>query len=101
MGDIARYAAPHPRRRRAADSGGRRPRSVNRRDRECCFPQLKEVDAQMQKSLSNPLRERIYFASPEEIHERIVKLRKEAAKAKPKNLPTLAAELLGEIEYMI
>ena len=64
---------------------------------EKAIPQLKEIDAQTQKGLSNNLRERIYFAKPEEVHERVAKLRKEAAKKKPKDLPKLAAELLGEL----
>ena len=64
---------------------------------EKAIPQLKEIDAQNQKGLSNNLREKIYFAKPEEIHERLAKVRKEAAKKKPKDLPRLAAELLGEL----
>jgi tetratricopeptide (TPR) repeat protein len=64
---------------------------------EKAIPQLKEIDAQTQKGLSSNLRERIHFAKPEEIHERLAKLRKEAAKKKPKDLPKLAAELLGEL----
>jgi len=64
---------------------------------ERALPQLKEIDLQTQKSLSSTLRDRIHFARPEEIHERVAKLRREAAKKKPKNLPNLAAELLGEL----
>jgi tetratricopeptide (TPR) repeat protein len=64
---------------------------------EIAIPQLKEIDVQTQKGLSNNLRERIYFAKPEEIHLRLAKIRKEAAKEKPKDLPKLVADLLGEL----
>jgi hypothetical protein len=64
---------------------------------EKAIPQLKEIDVQTQKSLSSNLRERIHFGKPEEIHERLAKVGKEAAKKKPRDLPKLAADLLGEL----
>ncbi len=64
---------------------------------EKAIPQLKEIDVQTQKGLSNKLRERIHFGKPEEIHERLARIRKEAAKKKPRDLPKLAADLLGEL----
>jgi len=67
------------------------------KDIEIAIPQLKEIDAQTQKGLTIYLRERIYFAKPEEIHERLAKVGKEAAKKKPRDLPKLAADLLGEL----
>ena len=64
---------------------------------EIAIAKLKEIDAQTQKGLSNNLRERIYFAKPEAIHGRLANIRKEAAKKKSRDLPKLAADLLGEL----
>jgi hypothetical protein len=67
---------------------------------ERAIPQLKEIDVQAQKGLSGILRDRIYFAKPEEIRLRLTRLRK-AAKKQTKDLPKLAAELLGELNPYI